>query len=177
MHSFFRCRTFPVFTLMVVFLLYSINFNVFAQDETEEFFVANIRVERQGRINIFIEYDLVGLPDDQYAISLTVQSKSDTTYLYTPLNVIGDIGPNIRPGNNKRISWRISDEYPAILSSADVRFVIKAIPPKSSGGSTELFIAGGAAVVGVALAIVLLSSNKAGPGQVSNVFPQPPGRP
>ena len=162
---------------MVSFLLYSINLDVFAQDETEEFFVTNVRVERQGRINIFIEYDLVGSADDLYSIALTIRSKSDTTYSYTPLNVIGDVGPNIRTGKNKRISWRISDEYPAILSSADVRFVIKAVPPKSSGGNTELFIAGGAAVVGVALAIVLLSSNKAGPGQVSNVFPDPPGRP
>ncbi len=162
---------------MVSFLLYSINLDVFAQDETEEFFVTNVRVERQGRINIFIEYDLVGSADDLYSIALTIRSKSDTTYSYTPLNVIGDVGPNIRAGKNKRISWRISDEYPAILSSADVRFVIKAVPPKSSGGNTELFIAGGAAVVGVALAIVLLSSNKAGPGQVSNVFPDPPGRP
>ena len=162
---------------MVSFLLYSINLDVFAQDETEEFFVTNVRVERQGRINIFIEYDLVGSADDLYSIALTIRSKSDTTYSYTPLNVIGDVGPNIQTGKNKRISWRISDEYPAILSSADVRFVIKAVPPKSSGGNTELFIAGGAAVVGVALAIVLLSSNKAGPGQVSNVFPDPPGRP
>ncbi len=177
MHSFFRCSKVPAFTLMVAFLLYSINVSAIAQDANEEFFVTNIRVERQGRINIFIEYDLLGSPDDLYAVSLTIQSKTDTTYSYTPLNVIGDIGPNIRPGKNKRISWRISDEYPAILSSAEVRFVIKAVPPKSSGGSTELFIAGGAAVVGVALAIVLLSSNKAGPGQVSNVFPTPPGRP
>lgn len=177
MHSFFRGRKIPVFILVVTLLLYSINVTVFAQDANEEFFVTNVRVERQGRINIFIEYDLGGSPDDQYAISLAIKSKSDSTYSYTPLNVIGDIGPNIRTGKNKRISWRISDEYPAILSSADVRFVIKAVPPKSSDGNTELFIAGGAAIVGVALAIVFLSSNKAGPGQVSNVFPPPPGRP
>ncbi|MEO8167373.1 MAG: hypothetical protein ABI623_03940, partial [bacterium] len=166
-----------VFTLALVFLLYCVNVNVLAQDGSEEFFVTNVRVERQGRINIFIEYDLSGSPDDMYTISLAVRSKSDSTYSYTPLNVIGDVGPNIRTGKNRRISWRISDEYPAILSSADARFVIKAIPPKSSGGNTELFIAGGAAVVGVALAIVLLSSNKAGPGQFNNVFPEPPGRP
>ncbi len=177
MLSCFRFCKFPTCSLMVVFLLYTLNLTGFAQDDAEEFFVANIRVERQGRINVFIEYDLVGQQDEMYSIFLTIRSKADTHYTYTPLNVIGDIGPNIRPGKNKRISWRISDEYPAILSSADVRFIIKAVPPKSSGGNTELFIAGGAAVVGVALAIVLLSSNKAGPGQVNNVFPQPPGRP
>lgn len=177
MHSFFQGRKFPVCTLLVSFLLYSGNVTAFAQDANEEFFVTNVRVERHGRMNISIEYDLVGSPDEQYAISLTIRSKSDTIYSYTPLNVIGDIGPNIRTGKNKRIRWRISDEYPAILSSADVRFVIEVVPPKTSGGNTELFVAGGAAIVGVALAIMFLSSNKADPGQVSNVFPPPPGRP
>lgn len=177
MHSFFRGRKIPAFTLMVVFFLYSINVTVFAQETNEEFFVTNVRVERKGRMSVFIEYDLVGSPDDQYTISLTVKSKLDTTYSYTPLNVIGDVGPNIRAGKNRRISWGISDEYPTILSSTDVQFVIKAVAPTSSGSSTELLIAGGAAVVGVALAIVFLSSNKAGPGQTSNVFPPPPGRP
>jgi hypothetical protein len=162
--------------LACAILLSTTNVSVLAQDG-EDSPVQNVRKERQGKINIFIEYDLEGSSEDVYTVTFMVKSKSDSLSPYIPVNVIGDIGANIRPGKNKRISWRTSDEYPAVLDASDVEFVIKAELPPSEGGNTELFIAGGAAVVGVALAIVLLSSNKADPTQTNNVFPQPPGRP
>jgi hypothetical protein len=162
--------------LSLVVLLYTTNIIALSQDQ-EDSIVKNIRVERQGKINIFIEYDLDGSPDEVYTVTFLVRSKSDSVAAYTPVNVIGDIGANIRSGKNRRISWRTSDEYPPVLSAADVEFAITAEPPPSEGGNAELFIAGGAAVVGVALAIILLSSNKADPTQSSNAFPLPPGRP
>ncbi len=162
--------------VILAFLAFSIQVVAFAGDD-EDTYVTNVRVERQAKINVFIEFDLEGSADDLYTVSLTIKSKVDSAYSYTPINVIGDVGANIRPGKNKRISWRTSDEYPAVLATPNVEFVVKAVPPPTQGASTELFIAGGAAVVGVALAIVLLSSNKADPTQTNNEFPQPPGRP
>jgi hypothetical protein len=160
--------------------MYTANFGAYAGDEEEQDEdnpVSNVRVTKQGKINIFFEYDLTGEPDETYTISLSVRLQSDTSYSYTPINVIGDIGSNIRPGKNKRISWRISDEDVSALDKQDVQFIIRGTAPKSEGGHTELYVVGGAAVVGLTLAIVLLSANKADDVQGSNVFPAPPGRP
>lgn len=162
--------------LVGTFLLYAVNIPAFAEED-EDGPVTNVRVTRQGKINIFLEYDLAGSPTDVFSVTLTVKVKSDSAFAYTPINVIGDIGTNIRPGSNKRISWRISDEYIPALDLDDVEYSITATPPPREGSTTELFIIGGAAVVGLTLAIAILSSNKADEQQRSNVFPPPPGRP
>jgi hypothetical protein len=166
--------------LACLFLLYATDLGVaLSEDEGDEDNpIQNVRHERQGRMNIFIEYDLQGEPTDAYTVTLTLKVKSDSAFSYTPLHVIGDIGANIRPGKNKRVSWRIADEYQPELDKEDVQFVVAAIPPPSPGlGSTELYIAGGAAVVGLAIAIAILSSGKVDEPPVNNAFPLPPGRP
>lgn len=163
------------FTLALIFLTYTTN--VFAFDD-EDNPVTNIRVERQGKLNVFIEYDLLGEPTDMYTVTLRVIRKSDSTFVHTPLNIIGDIGANIKPGKNKRISWRIADEYKPEFDNVDIEFVVAAIAPDAPGGvTTELYIIGGAAVVGLAVAIAILSSGKTDDGTQQNAFPVPPGRP
>lgn len=165
--------------LAFIFLMYTTNIFAFADEEGDEDNpVTNVRLERQGKLNIFIEYDLAGEPTEVYTVTLRVKLKSDSTFAYTPLNVIGDIGANIKPGKNKRISWRVADEYRPELDQADVEFVVAAIlPEEPSSGSTELYIAGGAAVVGLAVAIAILSSGKTDEGSQQSTFPLPPGRP
>ncbi|MBX2991693.1 MAG: hypothetical protein KF749_11065 [Bacteroidetes bacterium] len=162
--------------LATLFLIYTVQITTVAQEEDGP--VSNIRPEKQGRVNVFLEYDLAGSPSDVYTVTLTIRLHSDTSYSYTPINVIGDIGANIRPGKNKRISWRISDEYVSAYDDVnDIRFVISAIPAESEGGNSGLYIAGGAVVAGLTLAIILLSSKKDDDAGKTNVFPQPPGRP
>ncbi len=180
MHSFFVERKILHCLVAVFVFLYTTNVYAFAGDDDEENEdnpVSNVRINKQGKINIFIEYDLAGSGDEMYSVALAVRVKSDSTFSYTPINVIGDIGANIRPGKNKRISWRISDEYIPALDKDDVQFAIVATAPQVEGGNTGLYVAGGAAVVGLALAIVLLSSNKTGQDQQTNAFPLPYGRP
>lgn len=176
MHSFFLARKVLHYGVAILVLLYTTSVCAVAAEDDDNP-VSNVRVERQARINIFIEYDLMGSSDDVYTVAMTVKIKSDSSYSYTPINVIGDVGSNIRPGKNKRISWRISDEYIPALDKDDVQFAIVATTPHTEGSNTELYVAGGAAVVGLALAIVLLSSNKTDQGQQGHAFPAPPGRP
>lgn len=172
MHSFLMRRKALIVQLAVAFFCFAVDIPAFAAEENP---VSNIRVDKQSRANVFIEYDLEGSDDDVYTISLSVRLASDTTYTYTPINVIGDIGANIRPGKNKRISWRVSDEYIPAFDKEDLEYIVRAYAPPKSGGA-ELYIAGGVAVVGLALAIVLLSSNKT-EGTTATEFPLPPGRP
>ncbi|HXF99299.1 MAG TPA: hypothetical protein VNL69_00875 [Bacteroidota bacterium] len=159
--------------LALVVLSYTADLRALAEEEGP---VTNVRVSKQGRINVFIEYDLLGDPDDLYTVSLRVKLASDTSFTYTPVNIIGDIGANVRPGKNRRISWRTSDEYIPALDREDVQFVVTAISMRPPGPGAELYIAGGAGVLGLALAIILLSSNKAEQEPVRS-FPLPPGRP
>jgi hypothetical protein len=159
--------------LAVVFLTYAADVPALAGDDE---LISNVRVSKQGKINIFIEYDLAGDPDELYSVSLRVKLASDTSFTYTPINVIGDIGANVRPGKNRRISWRTSDEYIPALDKQDVQFVVTAVSPQTGGPSTELYIDGGAGVLGLALAIILLSSNKADQEPV-RTYPLPPNRP
>lgn len=159
--------------LAVAFLVYAADVPALAGDDE---LISNVRVSKQGRINIFIEYDLAGDPDELYSVSLRVKLASDTSFTYTPINVIGDIGANVRPGKNRRISWRTSDEHIPALDKPDVQFVVTAVSPQGGGPSTELYIAGGAGVLGLALAIILLTSNKAEQEPV-RTYPLPPNRP
>ncbi len=162
--------------LAILVLIYTVQITAVAQEDDGP--VSNVRPEKQGRVNVFIEYDLAGSPSDVYTVTLTVRLHSDTSFSYTPINVIGDIGANIRPGKNKRISWRISDEYVSAYDDVnDMKFVITAIPAESEGSGSGLYIAGGAVVAGLTIAIILLSSKKDVDAGKTNVFPQPPGRP
>lgn len=160
--------------LALIVLTYTTDVTTLAKDDEGP--VSNVRVSKQGRINVFIEYDLAGDPDDLYTVSLRVKLASDTSFTYTPVNVIGDVGANVRPGKNRRISWRTSDEYIPALDREDVQFAVVAISSRPPGPGAELYIAGGAGVLGLALAIILLSSNKAEQQPVRS-FPLPPGRP
>lgn len=161
-----------------VLLLVSVNLSAFAAEgEREEGVISNVRVTWQGRENVFIEYDLVGLSEASYIVTLSVREASDSLRSYTPINLLGDIGANIRPGGNKHISWRLSDDEVTMLYKKDVKFLLRAVAPPEESGSTELYIAGGTAAAGLVLAIILLSSGKSQDTPGSSVFPLPPGRP
>lgn len=165
--------------IALAFLFYVVQPSVLAdepEDGDSDNPVTNIRTEWQGKVNVFIEYDLSGDPSDLYTVSLRVKSITDSSFVYVPLNVIGDIGANIRPGKNKRISWRVADEYRAEFEKSDLLFVVAAVAPESAGEGTELYIVGGAAVVGLAVAIAILSSGKT-EEPTPSTFPLPPGRP
>jgi hypothetical protein len=159
-------------------LLFSVNLSAFAAEgESEEGVISNVRVTWQGRESIFIEYDLVGLSEASYIVTLSVREASDSLHSYTPINLLGDIGANIRPGENKHISWRLTDDEAAMMYKKDVKFLLRAVAPPEETGNTELYIAGGTAAVGLVLAIVLLSSGKSQDTPGSSAFPLPPGRP
>ena len=113
--------------LALIVLTYTTDVPMLAKDEEGP--VSNVRVSKQGKINVFIEYDLAGDPDELYTVSLRVKLASDTSFTYTPVNVIGDVGANVRPGKNRRISWRTSDEYiPALDRDRAPNCTLRAVP-------------------------------------------------
>jgi len=140
--------------------------------------IENVRVQINGRSSVYIDYDLVGPTDRVYKVTVTMKKESDSTFSYVPQNMAGDIGATVFPGRNNRIVWSLAKEFPEGIKEGEFYFLFtvdEELP--SSGVGTPLLIAGGAALVGGILALLLVSKKGTdGPGGVPG-FPTPPDRP
>jgi hypothetical protein len=139
--------------------------------------VANIRVQPAGSM-IYVYYDLIGPPQQVYEVSLVLRSKVDSTFQYTPVNIRGDVGPNMFSGVDWRIAWDFLKEFPEGLKEDYYPVVgakVVADQVKKSEIPLGYYIAGGAAVVAGVLALVLGGKKTEDPPASS--FPAPPGRP
>ena len=127
-----------------------------------------------------IYYDLVASADQVYTVNLTLKKRFDKTYDYKPASISGDAGSAVVPGENRRITWKLSNEFPKGLPGEDCFFIVDVTggSARPRGISTTVWIIGGAAVLGGVLAAVLLGSkgNKDIPPPTTS-FPSPPGRP
>jgi hypothetical protein len=159
-------------------LLMTVSVNAFARQDDIK--AANISFKVAGQV-VVIYYDLNASADQMYKVSLTLKKRFDSTFTYTPVDISGDVGPSVIPGENRIVTWKLADEFPKGLPGEDCFFVVGVEPgSQASGGiSPWMWIAGGAAVVGgVVLAVVLKGSPGGGPPVTPvNNFPNPPGRP
>ena len=136
----------------------------------------NIRVER-GKSRITIMYDLSGDGDEKYTVTVTMKRKSNPGVNYAPKNVLGDVGEGVLAGKERRIEWEFAGEFPRGIGAGDVYFTLDA-ETESSGISTWVWIAGGAAVAGVAAILLLKKSNGSTQAPAGGSgFPDEPARP
>jgi hypothetical protein len=165
------------FVLAASILLSTVSVTAFAGED--EIKAANISFKVAGQV-VVIYYDLNAPADQFYKVSLTLRKRFDTTFTYTPVDISGDVGPSVIPGENRIVTWKLADEFPKGLPGEDCFFVIgvESGTEGKSGISPLIWIAGGAAVVGgVILAVVLKGSSNNTPQPPVNNFPNPPGRP
>jgi hypothetical protein len=165
------------FLLIAVMLFEAVP--MFARGGEEDPKVQNVRVQPAGPM-IYIYYDLTGPPQQVYEVSVTVRSRTDSTFQYSPLNLSGDVGTNVFSGVDWRISWSFAKEFPAGLKDEYYLVVsAKVIADQVSAGwmRTEYYIAGGAVVAGGVVALILLGKKKETTPIVVPGFPAPPGRP
>jgi uncharacterized membrane protein YgcG len=141
--------------------------------------IENIRVQINGRSSVYIDYDLIGPTDQTFKVSLTMRKVADTTFTYVPQNVAGDIGANVFPGRNNRIVWSLAKEFPDGIREGEYTFEFGLNSGQDSTGgiSTPVLIAGGAALVGGILALILSKGGGTDTGGGRSSFPAPPGRP
>jgi hypothetical protein len=139
----------------------------------------NVGFRVNGQV-VEIYYDLIASSDQVYTVSVTLRKRFDKSYVYKPAATSGDVGPAVIPGENRRITWKLTDEFPKGLPGEDCFFIvdIEGGSARPGGISTTVWIIGGAALLGGVLTAVLLSSkaNKDIPPVVSSL-PSPPGRP
>jgi hypothetical protein len=139
--------------------------------------VESVRFDVAGDL-IRIYYDLNAPIDKVHAVRLMLRRESDIVFLYHPLNLTGDVGTIVFPGQRRRIVWDFTKEFPEGLSGDDYYFIVEAENIEPESMSSWIWIGGGAAVV-VVVGIILLSkgSDPTPPVPVPVVFPLPPSRP
>jgi hypothetical protein len=140
----------------------------------------NISFKVAGQV-VVIYYDLKAPADQLYKVTLTLKKRFDSTFVYTPVDISGDIGQSVVPGDNRIITWKLADEFPKGLPGEDCFFVVGVEPGVAKGFTITplMWIAGGVAAAGGVLLAVLLKPDKGGPPPPIPTpgFPNPPGRP
>jgi hypothetical protein len=144
-----------------------------AQDDKTS--VTNVRFEVNGEL-VQVYYDLEGTPDRVHKIRLMLLRETDSLFLYRPVNLTGDVGTVVFPGKNRRIIWEFTKEFPDGMTGNDFYFVVEAERVPTEGINPIYYYAGGAALVGTLLIVLLGGKNDTG-GEVATDFPAPPGRP
>jgi hypothetical protein len=142
--------------------------------DEEKTAVANVRFEVNGEL-VNVYYDLLGPESRVHKIRLVLLRETDSLFLYHPVNVTGDIGAVIFPGQHRRIVWDFTKEFPEGLTGSDFYFSVEAEAVQTEGINPLYWVGGGVAVLGGALAL-LLGGKKTPPPPVGG-FPAPPGRP
>lgn len=142
--------------------------------------VKNVRVQVAGPM-VYLYYDLLGSPQKVYRVTITLKSRTDSTFSYTPLSTYGDIGDDVFAGTDWRVAWNYSKELEGSWKEDDYYFVLEATVRVSDREverwyQNPYYIAGGAAAVGL-LALLIFGGKKTTSPPASTDFPAPPGRP
>ena len=126
---------------------------------------------------VYVYYDLKGPADRPMRINLTLNRESTPLFVYRPVNLTGDIGGVVFPGQGRRIVWDFTKEFPEGLTGEDYYFIVEAQIIETESSNTILWVGGGALVVAGVAALLLLGGGEDTPPPVVTSFPAPPGRP
>ena len=75
---------------------------------------------------VTIKYNLLGPQNATYTVRLILKRTSDSSYVYIPRDVSGDVGSGILAGDNRQIVWGIRDEFPSSFKGDDFYFELDA---------------------------------------------------
>ena len=163
--------------MLVAALMFQLTAPAFAEDGLA---VKGVRFEVREEL-IYVYYDLTGNVEKAHRVSVYLRRESEPSFVYRPLNVTGEIGTIVFPGEGKRITWEFTKDFPDGLQGEDYYFEVEVEAPDGGGGISPLvFIGGGIAVIGGIVAIVLSGGGSDGPPPpppTDTGFPPPPGRP
>lgn len=93
---------------------------------------------QQEGLNIVVSYDLIGGEGEEYDVQLLYSSSGGEVFDYEPTAVSGAVGDDIPPGLNKKITWRVLNDFPSGIQSSAVTFKVVA---EEEGGAFGWFLA------------------------------------
>jgi hypothetical protein len=143
--------------------------------QAEETSIENVRFEISADL-IRIYYDLNAPIDKVHAVRLILRRENDASFTYRPLNITGDAGTIVFPGQKRRVVWEFTKEFPDGLSGDDFYFVVEAEYVEPERMSPWIWIGGGVLVAGIVTLIALPGAEDPPIPPVTG-FPVPPGRP
>jgi len=120
--------------------------------------VRNVRFEASNQV-VVVSYDLLGLVDREYKVTLTLKKEGDALFQYRPAATRGNIGIGRFAGRGRRIIWDISGDYPDGLEGNDYYFIVEAQQIQSES-STLPWIVGGAGILVANIGMFVLLSSK-----------------
>jgi hypothetical protein len=138
--------------------------------------VENVRYEVSQDL-VYVYYDLKGPADRPMRINLTLYRESTPLFVYRPVNLTGDLGGVVFPGQGRRIVWDFTKEFPEGLAGEDYYFVVEAQIIEKESSNTLYWVGGGALVVAGLAALLLIGGGEDTPPPPQTNFPAPPGRP
>jgi|GEM_PF-616287 len=170
---------FKALRFLLAFLMVACAVPMRANAQGEEATIKNVVFKVTGQV-VEVYYDLIAPPNLYWNVTLVLKKRFTKGFLYLPLEVSGDVGEKVIPGENKKITWRLANEFPQGLPGEDCFFAVNAeVGTEVEGGiSSTYWIVGGAVVVGGILSAILLSKgSKVVPPVPDGSFPGPPPRP
>lgn len=126
--------------------------------------------QKTDTVNVY--YDLnAASSDSKFNIKLLLSLGEDKTYEIDPSSTSGDIGEDILPGEKKKISWNVLEDFPQGINGKKIQFIVNAQKINASNNKW-IYITSGALLLsaGAMLGYQLLQSGDSG-------LPTPPTRP
>jgi hypothetical protein len=117
--------------------------------------VRNVRFEDKGE-TVTVMYDLQGNPKKKYEVSVALSHDQGKSFTIHPQHLSGDVGRNVKPGENKEIVWKLEDDYPFGLVGDAFVFAVTAQTQKSRISRLPYYILG----AGLAGGIVYYATRK-----------------
>lgn len=77
--------------------------------------VRDVKVSLDEFDRLVVTYELVGPPNAEYLVRMSVSLDGGKTYNLTPRSVSGDIGPGVIPGS-KKIVWDVFRDMPKLVA-------------------------------------------------------------
>ncbi len=110
--------------------------------------VRNVKYEMTEK-QIVITYDLLGTPDTEYKVTITLKRRQMSSFEYTPRSISGDFGQGKFSGKGRQIIWDFLRDFPQGLEGDDYYFEVEAeILSSESETGTRIGIFGGLALPG-----------------------------
>lgn len=121
--------------------------------------VNNLRFEQSGKM-VDVYYDLSGASNELFQISLYYSHDGGKTW-GTSLNYVsGEVGENIKPGTNKKITWNVLKEKDILVG--EVKFKVEAMPMSNCRSFIVTHTAGSIAPVTKTVTYSVVETNLSG---------------
>jgi tetratricopeptide (TPR) repeat protein len=91
--------------------------------------VSNIHFEKTGKL-IDVYYDLLPVDDNVYTVRIFCNNDNWEVWGSPLVKVTGEIGANVKPGYNKKVTWDVLSEQDKLVG--DIKFKLEAVAINST---------------------------------------------